>query len=123
MYDRFIVLFESHFKRNYLHVRDAVGVFIHSMENFDAMKGEPYNVGLSTANISKWELCEEIKKQLPEFYFVEAEVGEDPDKRDYIVSNEKMEATGWAPNYSLDDGIRELIKGFTMIKNANYSNV
>ncbi len=123
VYDRFIVLFESHFKRNYLHVRDAVGVFIHCMENFDKMKGEPYNVGLSTANISKHELCEEIKKQIPEFYFIEAEVGEDPDKRDYIVSNEKIESAGFTASISLEKGIRELIRGYRVIKRTQFANI
>jgi len=121
--DRFIVLFESHFKRNYIHVRDVARVFLHGMANFDAMKGGPYNVGLSDANLSKRELCERIQKQLPAFVFVESAIGQDPDKRDYIVSNEKIERTGYRPIYSLDHGIRELIKGFAMIRNSKYSNV
>lgn len=121
--DRFLVLFEAHFKRNYLHVRDVAKAFIHCLEHFDEMKDEPYNVGLSDANLSKWELCEEIKKQAPDFYFVEAPVGEDPDKRDYIVSNGKIEATGFKPDFSLQDGISELIKGFQVVKNKQFSNV
>jgi nucleoside-diphosphate-sugar epimerase len=87
------------------------------------MKDEPYNVGLSNANLSKWELCEEIKKQVPDFYFMEAPVGEDPDKRDYIVSNAKIEATGFRTKYSLQDGISELIKGYQVIKNRQFSNI
>ncbi|MCK4786440.1 MAG: NAD-dependent epimerase/dehydratase family protein, partial [Desulfobacteraceae bacterium] len=110
--DRFIVLFEANFKRNYIHVRDVAKAFIHCLNNFENMKNETYNVGLSSANLSKWELCEEIKKLVSEFYFVEAEVGEDPDKRDYIVSNEKIEKAGFAPDISLQDGIAELIKGY-----------
>jgi nucleoside-diphosphate-sugar epimerase len=94
-YDRFIVLFEAHFKRNYLHVRDAARAFVYGLENFDRMKGEAYNVGLSDANISKAELCEVIKTHIPNFYFSEAEIGEDVDKRDYIVSNEKIENAGF----------------------------
>jgi len=121
--DRFIVLFESHFKRNYLHVRDAVRVFIHCIENFDKVKNEPYNVGLSDANLSKWELCEEIKKQVPDFYFVEANIGEDPDKRDYIVSNAKIEGAGFMPRFSLEYGIGELIKGYRVIKRNQYANI
>jgi nucleoside-diphosphate-sugar epimerase len=121
--DRFIVLFESHFKRNYLHVRDVARVFLHGIEHFDTMKGGPYNVGLSDANLSKRELCERIQAHLPSFVFVESAIGQDPDKRDYIVSNEKIERTGFRPAYSLDDGIRELIKGFAMIRNSKYSNV
>lgn len=121
--DRFLVLFESHFKRNYVHVRDVTKAFIHCLDNFDNMKDETYNVGLSEANISKWNLCEEIKKQVPDFYFVEAEIGEDLDKRDYIVSNEKIEATGFKPDISLARGIEELIKGYQVIKRNQYSNI
>jgi len=122
VYDRFIVLFESHFKRNYIHIRDIAKAFLHCIDNFEEMKDEPYNVGLSDANISKWELCEEIKKQVPDFYFVEAKIGEDPDKRDYIVSNEKIESTGFKPDYNLNNGITELIKGYQIIKLNDYSN-
>lgn len=121
--DRFLVLFEADFKRNYIHIRDVAAAFLHCTENFDRMKNEPYNVGLSNANLSKRELCEEIKKQVPDFYFTEAAVGEDPDKRDYIVSNAKIEATGFRPHYSLADGIRELIKGYQVIRENRYSNV
>lgn len=121
--DRFIVLFEAHFKRNYIHVRDVAKAFIHSLNNFDKMRNEPYNVGLSAANLSKWELCKEIKKQSPDFYFVEAEVGEDPDKRDYIVSNEKIEKTGYQPDISLQQGIKELLKGYKIIRRHRFSNV
>lgn len=120
--DRFVILFESHFKRNYIHIRDVAKAFIHCMDNFENMKNEPYNVGLSDANLSKWELCEEIKKQVPDFYFVEAKIGRDPDKRDYIVSNEKIESTGFKPDYSLQEGIKELIKGYQIIKGGNLSN-
>ena len=122
-YDRFLVLFEAHFKRNYLHVRDAARAFIHGLKNFEVMKEEPYNVGLSQANLSKAQLCEEIKKHLPDFYFSEAEIGEDVDKRDYLVSNEKIEATGFKTEYSLSFGIQELIKGFQIIKKSEYTNI
>ena len=87
------------------------------------MKGEAYNVGLSEANLSKFQLCEEIKKHLPDFYFSEAEIGEDADKRDYLVSNEKIEATGCKTEYSLSFGIQELIKGFQIIKKSEYVNI
>ena len=120
--DRAVVLFESHFKRNYIHVRDVTRAFRHAISNFSIMKGEAYNVGLSDANISKWELCEKIQFHLPNFVFMEAPIGEDPDKRDYIVSNEKIEATGFKPVHSLDDGIVELIKGYKMIRNDIYGN-
>ena len=123
VYDRFVVLFESQFKRNYIHVRDVMRVFMHALENYDKMKGQIYNVGLSDANVSKKELCEHIAKQVPEFVFLDAPVGKDPDQRNYIVSNAKIEATGFQQQYSLDKGIAELIKGYTMIRNAQYGNV
>lgn len=121
--DRFVVLFEAHFKRNHIHVRDVARTFAHAMENFDAMKGRPYNVGLSDTNISKLELCQRIEAHVPGFQYPEAPVGTDPDQRDYIVSNARLEATGWTPTVSLDDGIRELIKGYRMIRNRVYGNV
>lgn len=120
--DGFLVLFQAHFKRNYIHVRDVVKAMIHSLKNFEKMRNEPYNVGLSDCNLSKRELCEEIKKQIPSFYFVEAEVGEDPDQRNYIVSNEKIERTGFKPSFSLGQGIAELIKGFRVVKRNQYAN-
>jgi nucleoside-diphosphate-sugar epimerase len=121
--DRAVVVFEGHAKRNYIHVRDVARAFVHALENFEAMKDEPYNVGLSDANLSKLELCQEIKKQVPGFVFLEAPIGEDPDKRNYIVSNEKIERTGFRPRYGLADGITELIKGYTVLRNSRYSNV
>jgi nucleoside-diphosphate-sugar epimerase len=121
--DRFIVLFQAHFKRNFIHVRDIAKAFMHCLNNFRKMKNQPYNVGLSNANLNKLELCEEIKKQIPDFYFSEAEVGQDPDKRNYIVSNEKIERTGFKPDFSLQKGIAELIKGYEIIKNNHFSNV
>lgn len=123
VHDRFVVLFESSFKRNYVHVRDVSRVFQHAIANFDKMKGQIYNVGLSDANVSKKELCERIQKQVPDFVYLDAPVGKDPDQRNYIVSNAKIEATGYQPMYSLDMGISDLIKGYTMIKNTRYGNV
>lgn len=121
--DGFVVLFESHFKRNYIHVRDVSRVFQHALNNHNEMKGEIYNVGLSDANVSKKELCEHIQKQLPEFIFVDQQIGKDPDQRNYNVSNEKIESTGFDTEFSLDRGIGELIKGYGMIKNTKYGNV
>jgi nucleoside-diphosphate-sugar epimerase len=121
--DGFVVLFESHFKRNYIHVRDVSRVFQHALNNHNEMKGEIYNVGLSDANVSKKELCEHIQKQLPEFIFVDEQIGKDPDQRNYNVSNEKIESTGFDTEFSLDRGIGELIKGYEMIKNTKYGNV
>lgn len=123
VYDRFVVLFESFFKRNYLHVRDVSRVFQHAINNHDRMKGQIYNVGLSDANVSKKELCEAIQKQLPDFVFLDAPVGKDPDQRNYIVSNAKIESTGFKTAFSLDSGIQDLIKGYTMIRNTKYGNV
>jgi nucleoside-diphosphate-sugar epimerase len=121
--DRAVVIFEGHFKRNYIHIRDVVRVFLHGMKNFDSMKGKAYNVGLDDANLSKVELCEVIKKHLPKFVYLEAPIGEDPDKRDYIVSNARLAATGFKPAWPLDRGIVELIKGYTILRNSLYSNV
>jgi nucleoside-diphosphate-sugar epimerase len=123
VHDRFVVLFESSFKRNYIHVRDVARAFLHGINNYEKMNGQIYNVGLSDANVSKKELCEVIQKQLPDFVFVDAPIGKDPDQRNYIVSNAKIEATGYRPQVSLESGIRELIKGFTMIRNTRYGNV
>jgi nucleoside-diphosphate-sugar epimerase len=121
--DRAVVVFEGHAKRNYIHVRDVSRAFLHAIANFEAMKGQAYNVGLSNANLSKIELCAEIRKHLPGFVCVEAPIGEDPDKRDYIVSNEKIERTGFRPQVSLSAGIKELIKGYTILRNGKYANV
>ncbi len=121
--DGFLVLFESQFKRNYIHVRDVAKAFIHCLDNFETMKNESYNVGLSEANMSKWELCEEIKKVAPDFYFVEAKIGEDPDKRDYIISHAKIEKTGYVPDYSLQQSIIELVKGYQIIKRNQFANI
>jgi nucleoside-diphosphate-sugar epimerase len=121
--DRFLVVFEGHFKRNFLHIRDVARVFDHVIRNFDALKNQPYNVGLSDANLSKLELCERIKKQVPGFYYVEAEIGQDPDKRDYIVSNDKIERSGYRTSVALDDGIRELIQVYRILRAKPYGNV
>lgn len=121
--DNFIVLFESNFKRNFIHVRDVSRVFIHALDNFDSMKNQIYNVGLSDTNISKKELCEKIKKFIDKFIYFEDKFHKDEDQRNYIVSNKKIENTGFKTNYSLDFGIEELIKGYTSISNKVYSNI
>ena len=120
--DRTMIIFEGHFKRNFIHIRDVVGAYVHAINNFDTMKGQAYNCGLSDANLSKIELCEKIKEHIPQFTFFESEINKDPDKRNYIVSNERLEATGWRPQYSLDDGIEELIKTYTIVKNKTFAN-
>jgi nucleoside-diphosphate-sugar epimerase len=121
--DRAVVLFESHFKRNYIHIRDVTRAFLHGIKNYQSMRGQAFNVGLSDANLSKLELCERIKAHIPAFVFLDAPIGEDPDKRDYIVSNAKLEATGFRPDWSLDRGIEELIKGYRMLRNGRYANI
>ncbi len=121
--DGFLVVFQGHFKRNFIHVRDIARVFLHALKNFERMKGQPYNVGLSDANLSKLELCEAIRRQVPSFYFTEAEIGQDPDQRNYIVSNDKIERTGFTPSVSLDAGIAELIKGYQVVRKRGYANV
>jgi len=123
MTDRAVVLFEAHFRRNYIHVRDVAKAFIHALDNYESMKGEPFNVGLSEANLTKSELCERIARHVPGFVYLEAPIGEDPDKRDYIVSNEKLERTGWRPDWGIDAGILELVKGFRMLRNGRFANV
>ena len=121
--DRFVVLFEAHFKRNYIHVRDVGRAFIHGLNNWETMKAQAYNVGLSDANLSKMELCLEIKKQIPEFTIMESEIGKDPDQRNYIVSNEKIEKTGYQPSMSLQAGVAELIKAYQIVRRNQYANV
>ena len=121
--DKAVVLFESHFKRNYIHVRDVSKAFMFGLEKFENMRGQIYNVGLSSANVSKLELCQKIAEQVKGFVFLETDLANDPDQRNYIVSNEKLEATGWFPDFTLEIGIAELIKGYTMIKNRRYGNV
>jgi nucleoside-diphosphate-sugar epimerase len=121
--DKFVVLFESSFKRNYIHIKDVVRAFIYCIHNFERMKNNVYNLGLSDCNISKLELCKTIKFYIPDFYFTESEFNKDPDQRNYIVSNEKIEKAGFTPAYSLDFGIQELIKAFQIIRRNQYSNV
>ncbi len=121
--DRAVVLFEGHFKRNFIHVRDVSRTFLHGMNHFEKMQNRPYNVGLSSANLSKVELCERIKEFVPGFVYLEAHVGEDVDKRDYMVSNERLEGTGWRPAYTLESGIPELIKYYRVIRNSKFSNI
>ena len=123
VYDRAVVIFEGHFKRNYIHIRDIARLFLHGIANFEKMRGRPFNAGLEEANLSKLELCEVIKKHVPNFVYLEAPIGEDPDKRDYIVSNARLLATGFKMEWDLDRGIQELIKGYTILRNSLYSNI
>ena len=121
--DRFVVLFEAHFKRNYIHVRDVARAFCHALDHFDAMQGQPYNVGLSDANLSKMELCLEIQKQVPDFTIMEAPIGKDPDQRNYVVSNAKIEATGYMPQVSIQRAIAELVKAYQIVRRNQHANI
>ena len=120
--DGFLVLFEPNFKRNYIHIRDVCEVFTYSLNNFSKMKNQIYNVGLSDANLSKKELCEIISEYLPLVYY-ENNFKEDPDKRNYIVSNSKLENTGFNAKFSIRDGIKELIKLYTGINLSSFRNI
>ncbi len=123
LYDRAVVVFEGHFRRNFIHIRDIADLFLFGIRNFDDMRGKTYNAGLDNANLSKLELCRKIAEQLPGFVYLEAPIGEDPDKRDYIVSNARLARAGFKARRSLDEGIRELIKGFTIFKRDAFANV
>ena len=113
--DKYIVVFEKTFKRNFIHVEDVASAFLFMLEHYDEYKGEVFNVGLSSANLSKQELLEKIQSHVKDFAVSYNDFYEDPDKRDYIVSNAKIEATGWLPQWDLDRGIKQLIQGYQMI--------
>jgi nucleoside-diphosphate-sugar epimerase len=115
MTDKYITVFEKHFKRNFIHIQDVANVFLWALNNYETMKHNVYNVGLSDANLSKQELLEKIQQYIPDFAISYSDFYEDPDKRDYIVSNAKIEKTGWNPQYSLDDGIKELMKTYQVL--------
>jgi nucleoside-diphosphate-sugar epimerase len=123
MTDKFVVLFEGHFKRNYVHVGDVSQAFCFAIENPDKVIGEIFNFGLSEANISKEELCKAIQFLLPEFTFLDAPLAKDPDQRNYIVSNKKIEDRGMKASISLSAGIAELIKGLKMFEKQPFSNL
>ena len=121
-----LVLFQSHFKRNYIHVRDIAYTFLHCIENYNKLNGEVFNVGLSNANLNKKELAETIKNYFPNLVIIENEFSTDKDNRNYIVSNDKLEATGWKPKYTIEDGINELMLAYKMVitdNNKKYSNL
>ena len=123
VHDKAVVIFEGHFKRNYIHIRDVTKVFLHAIEHFEEMKGKPYNVGLDNANLSKVELCQEIQSVIPTFAFFEASIGEDPDKRDYIVSNARILRTGFWTDWTIEMGVKELMKCYRMLGRGAHSNV
>jgi nucleoside-diphosphate-sugar epimerase len=121
--DGYIVIFEEDFKRNYIHIRDVADCFLHCIANADRMIGRPFNVGLDAANLSKKELALQIKKYVPNFYVHFGKVGQDPDKRNYIVSNHRLREAGFEAKRSLDEGIRELLKGYSMLGRGPFSNI
>ena len=121
--DGYIFLYEDHFRRNYIHIQDVARVFFQGIALwYQGARSEVYNVGLSEANYTKKELCTQIKQHLPDLYIHTADIGNDPDKRDYYVSNKKLEKTGWKCKFNLDMGIKELVKGYKMM-GKDYSNV
>jgi nucleoside-diphosphate-sugar epimerase len=120
--DRFLVLYEKHFKRNYVHIEDVARAFCYTIENFGEMKGEAYNVGLSDVNLNKEELALRIKQYVPDLYIHAAEITSDPDKRNYIISNEKIERKGFVATHSLDEGIQQLLKAFRMMPSGSFVN-
>jgi nucleoside-diphosphate-sugar epimerase len=119
----YIVVFEKDFKRNFVHIRDVADCFVHCIESYERMSGRPYNVGLDQANVSKEELALEIQKCVPNFFIHFSELGSDPDKRNYIVSNQRLADAGFSAKRSLRDGIMELIKGYSMLKRSPLRNV
>ena len=121
--DGFVVVFEGHFKRNYIHLLDVVQAFNLALDHQSDFSGGVFNVGLSEANISKIELCEKIKEIIPSFTFLEAPLGKDPDQRNYIVSNSKIESCGFRPLVSLDEGLKELVKGLKIFSHKPFSNI
>jgi len=120
--DRVIVLFEEHFRRNYIHVRDVVETFLFGIAHYEKMQGEPFNVGLSSANLTKRQLAEQIKSHVRNVFIHSADIGRDPDRRDYMVSNQKLEKLGWRAQHDLDFGILELLKAYSMLQPNRYVN-
>ena len=121
--DKVIAIFEGQFRRNFIHVQDICGAIQHTIKNWDLMKNQAYNVGLSSANLTKLQLANLIAIRIPGCEVVESKSGKDPDKRDYIVSNKKLESTGWKPVLTLEDGINELVKAYRILKRNQYGNI
>jgi nucleoside-diphosphate-sugar epimerase len=121
--DGYIVIFEKDFKRNYVHIRDVADCFLHSIKNADRMADRAYNVGLEAANLSKAELAVKIKEHVPAFYIHFSEIGTDLDKRNYVISNQRLKKTGFEAQRSLDDGIKELLKGIRMVGRGRFGNI
>jgi nucleoside-diphosphate-sugar epimerase len=121
--DGYLVIFEKDFKRNFIHIRDVADAFLHCIRNAERMVGRPYNAGLDSANLSKGELALKVKEHVPNFYIHFSEVGSDPDKRNYIVSNQRLREAGFEARRTLDEGIKELLKGYQMLGRSQFKNV
>jgi nucleoside-diphosphate-sugar epimerase len=126
MTDNYLVLFESHFIRNYIHVRDIANTFLFMIENYEKCNNNAFNVGLTSANCTKLELAKKIQQYIPDLVIVENNFKQDFDQRNYMVSNTKLENQGWVPIFTLENGIQELIKGYQLInkfKNKDFTNL
>jgi nucleoside-diphosphate-sugar epimerase len=121
--DGYLVIFEKSFKRNFVHIRDIADCFLFCIENHEHMVGRPYNVGLDSANLSKEELAVKVREFVPKFYVHFAEVGSDPDKRNYLVSNQRLREAGFEARRILEVGIKELVKGYKMLGRGRHKNV
>jgi nucleoside-diphosphate-sugar epimerase len=121
--DGYLVIFEKDYRRNFVHIRDVADAFVFALENAGRLSGKAYNLGLDDANLSKADLARKIKEHVPNFYVHFAEVGSDPDKRDYIVSNRRLREAGFAAKRGLDEGIQELIKGYRLFGRGRFKNV
>ena len=121
--DGSLIIFEKDFKRNYVHIRDVADCFLYCMKNSGRMAGKAYNVGLDAANLSKGELALKVKEYVPSLFIHFSEIGSDPDRRNYLVSNQRLREAGFEAKRSLDDGIKELIKGYRMLPRSVFKNV
>lgn len=118
-----LTIFEGHFRRNYVHIKDVISVFLFAIKNFENLKSNIFNFGLEDANLSKLQLAKKIQEYIKDFVFVESKEGKDPDKRNYIVSNKKILSMGYKFKFDLDLGIQELIDKLPSLSEGNYSNV
>jgi nucleoside-diphosphate-sugar epimerase len=118
----YLVIFEKDFKRNYVHIRDVADCMRYCIANSKRMTGKPYNLGLDAANLSKEELALKVKEYVPNFYIHFAAIGQDPDKRNYIVSSQRLREAGFEAKRSLDEGIKELLKGYRMMGRGLFKN-
>jgi nucleoside-diphosphate-sugar epimerase len=121
--DGYLIIFEKDFKRNYVHIRDVADCFLYCIKNAGHMSGKAYNVGLDSANLSKGELALKVKEHVPSLFVHFSEIGSDPDKRNYLVSNQRLREAGFEAKRYLDDGIKELIKGYRMLPRSVFKNV